>query len=136
MDAKGRVNIPAKFRKALSEENGAPTLYIRRAPENTLWIYPADVWEQQAAKIESLANTPKNLKYKQLLYRSLSDSTLDSQGRISLTSKQLAYVKADKKIALVGMGNYIEVISVGALDEDEDEYDDLFFAAEGELDHE
>ncbi|MGM0462755.1 MAG: division/cell wall cluster transcriptional repressor MraZ [Fibrobacterota bacterium] len=135
VDAKGRVNVPAKFRKAI-EKNGDSVLYIRKAPNNALWIYPEDVWEKEAAKLEQLPKTPKNLKYCAMVYRSMTDSAIDSQGRITISAKQLGHANIDKKVALVGMGNFIEVVHPKKLEEDESDFDDLFFSAVTYDDHE
>ncbi len=131
VDAKGRMNIPAKFRKSLVA-TGSEVLYIRKAPNNSLWIYPADVWEIEATKLDTLPKSAQNLKYRRSVYRTLSDSTIDAQGRITITAAQLSYVKINKKATLVGMGSYIELVHPDALIEDDDDFDELYFEAEAE----
>ncbi|MGM0442641.1 MAG: division/cell wall cluster transcriptional repressor MraZ [Fibrobacterota bacterium] len=128
VDAKGRVNIPAKFRKTI-ESDGSPTLYIRKAPNNALWVYPEDVWEKEARKLEQLPKTPKNLRYYSMVYRSMTDSTVDSQGRITISPKQRRHAQIDKKVALVGMGNFIEIVHPDVIEDDNEDFDDLFFSA-------
>ena len=131
IDSKGRINIPAKFRKALAT-SGSDTLFIRKAPNNSLWVYPQDVWEKEALKLEDMGNSKASLDYRRRVYRSLSDSTIDGQGRISITAKQLAFANIDKKAVLVGMGNYIEIVHPDSLEDDDEDFDDLYFSAVSE----
>ncbi len=135
IDAKGRINIPAKFRKSLAT-SGSETLYIRKMPNKSLGIYPVDVWEKEAEKLASLPTTPQNMKYQRTVYRSLTDSTIDAQGRITITPAQLSYVGVAKKATLVGMGNYIELVSPDALLDEDDDFDDAFYTAEADATNE
>jgi division/cell wall cluster transcriptional repressor MraZ len=82
IDQKGRINVPAKFRKLLS---GAAknTFVVCRAPDGCLWAYPLDAWERFE---DSLMARPVNRdtnKFQRELQNTLTDSTLDQQGRRS-----------------------------------------------------
>ncbi|WP_162146724.1 division/cell wall cluster transcriptional repressor MraZ [Chitinivibrio alkaliphilus] len=135
VDSKGRVNVPAKFRRSIDSCSDT-TLYIRMAPNNALWIYPEDVWQAEAEKLARLPKTPKNLKYYSMVYRSMTDSVIDSQGRITISGKQLSHVGTASKVALVGMGDFIEVIHPDALVQDTEDFDELFYSAAAEFEHE
>lgn len=108
IDAKGRVNIPAKFRKALTPAAG-DTFIIVRAPGKCLRAYPKDVWEVCGAELSARPDTPENITYKRMLFSTLSDSTLDTHGRITLTPAQMQVAGIAKDVTLVGMESYIEL---------------------------
>ena len=129
LDTKGRVNIPDKFRKALSPEAGE-TFIICRAPDGCLRAYPNDLWETYEAELALRPETPETLRHKRLLYNTISDSTLDAQGRISLTSAQMAQANITKDVTLVGQANYIEVWDTQKYDTylaTADDFDSVFF---------
>ena len=58
IDIKGRVNIPAKFRKTLSP-NAGETFIICRAPDGCLRAYPRDLWENYEAELASRPKPPR-----------------------------------------------------------------------------
>lgn len=131
IDSKGRVNIPAKFRKALSKEANE-TFVISFAADNRLRVYPMDEWTKIEEANAKLPKTPKNLKYLRVLSQSLSETTLDSQGRITLTPKHLKYAGIEKKVALVGLSSErcIEIcIPENLIDIEDEDFSDLFYGA-------
>lgn len=132
IDSKGRVNIPAKFRSMLNPD-AHETFTIFRAPGGCLRAYPKDRWDVREAELESRPETEATLKYKRLLYNTLTDSTLDSQGRISLSAKQITIGKITKEITLVGESEYIEIWNTAAYDEylnqNEEDYDSMFYSS-------
>ncbi|KMQ53041.1 Cell division protein MraZ [Chitinispirillum alkaliphilum] len=129
IDAKGRVNIPAKFRKGLNPQ-ACDTFVIVRGPTNCLRAYPQDLWDIYEKEIASRPETRHTLRHKRLLFSLLTDSKLDSQGRITLTNKQLAVAGITKDVTLVGQANYIEIWDSNTYVEylaSEDDFDDMFF---------
>lgn len=108
LDEKGRINIPAKFRKALSPE-AAETFVISRSPGGCLRAYPQDAWNIYEDELARRPQTPETLQHRRLLYNSISDSTLDAQGRITLTPAQIKLADLKKETTLVGQNEYIEI---------------------------
>lgn len=85
IDEKGRINIPSKFRKLLSPE-AEDTFVVSRGLEGCLWAYPKNEWEKfEEETLDSMRMTRESNKVHRMLQNTLSDSTLDKQGRISLT---------------------------------------------------
>ncbi len=133
VDAKGRVNIPAKFRKALSVDN-EETFVITRGMDACVWVYPIVVWQ----KIE---NDLKNLSSLSAINRTFVRNTVryatplidDGQGRIQLTTNLINYAGLNKKTLIIGMVNKIEIWNPERLKEidkknmkiDSTAYDDL-----------
>ncbi len=134
IDSKGRVNMPARFRKSLSDES-EETFVICYAPDKRLRAYPLDEWSRIEERYSKLPPTPKNLKFLRALNQSMSESILDSQGRISLTPQQMAYATIDKKVSLVGFSSEhcIELCApVNLVDEEEEDFTELFYGALGD----
>jgi len=129
VDAKGRVNIPAKFRKALSAD-ADETFVVSRAPSACLRAYPLDSWEAQEDELRSRPQTPETIRHQRLLASTLSDSKLDSQGRVTLTQKQMAVAGIAKNVTLVGNFGYIEIWDTEAYEAyigAGDDFDEVFF---------
>jgi MraZ protein len=136
VDAKGRVNIPSKFRKSLSAED-EERFFVVRGPKNNLRAYPKAAWDKRADKLSALPETPRNLSLKQMIFGNLSDSTLDVQGRIMLTPDLMDYAQITKEVTLVGMSEYIELWETGKYKEhiggSPKDFDEAFYAVEAEL---
>jgi len=110
LDDKGRVNIPAKFRKATSE-NADSTYIIQHGRDKCLYIYPMDVYENKIIEIiDKLSEAdPIHRAYMSLLGSKSIDATLDKQGRITIPPKFLEYAGIQKDVHIVGAYNRIEV---------------------------
>ena len=110
LDDKGRVNIPAKFRKAMSE-NADNTYIIQHGRDKCLYIYPMDVYEKKIIEIiDKLSEAdPLHRAYMSMLGSKSIDAALDKQGRISIPPKFLEYAGIQKDVHIVGAYNPIEV---------------------------
>lgn len=130
IDNKGRVNIPARFRSVLNPA-ARETFIICRAPDGCLRAYPNDLWEIYEEELVARPETPETLRLKRLLYNTLTDSTMDSQGRITLSATQLQTAGITKEVTLVGQANYIEIWDTGRYtkyhQQFEDDFDQMFF---------
>ncbi|MDR2591264.1 MAG: division/cell wall cluster transcriptional repressor MraZ [Chitinispirillales bacterium] len=138
VDAKGRVNIPAKFRKALSPE-AEDTFIVTYGSENCLEAYPKDVWNKRIADLaDHLPRTPENDKWLRFISGTSADSVLDVQGRIILSATQMKYANITKNVTIVGnIKGYIELWDserykeyIGATMKD---FDTSFYAVEDQL---
>jgi len=110
IDDKGRLNIPAKFRKTLSPE-ADETFVIVRGPNGCLQAYPQDAWTRFEEELDRRPTTPDTVRFRRYLYGSLSDAQLDAQGRIMVPQGQLDCAGISHKVVLVGQGNFIEIWS-------------------------
>lgn len=129
IDQKGRINIPAKFRRELSPE-ADETFIIHRAPDKCLRAYPKDRWEQEEKKISLLPETPESFRYTRLLRNTLTKSKLDSQGRIMLSENQVNVIGIKKNVTLVGNNENIEIWNTEYYEEyinREDDFDTVYF---------
>jgi MraZ protein len=129
IDIKGRVNFPAKFRKELNPQANE-TFVICRGPNKCLRAYPKDMWNEYEAKLDSLPETPQTLRHKRLLFNTLSDTTFDAQGRITLTSAQMTIAEITKEVTIVGQAKFVEIWNTENYERylnQEDDFDEVFF---------
>ncbi len=109
IDAKGRVNIPAKFRQVLSKDNNN-TFVITRGQDTCIWVYPLTVWQQIETELKQLsALSAINRTFIRNTVRHASFTTYDKQGRILLTPSLIDYAGLSKDVLIIGMVNKIEL---------------------------
>ena len=109
LDAKNRVNIPAKFRQSLSEDNDN-TFVATRGQDPCIWIYPIKEWkkiEDELRKLSSISGTHRT--FIRQIARSATPSTCDKQGRIIISPSLLSYAGLNKETLILGMINKIEI---------------------------
>ena len=133
LDTKGRVNIPAKFRQSLSEDN-ENTFVITRGMDSCIWIYPLTQWKMIENNLRNLSSLSKiHRTFVRNTARYASPSTYDKQGRIILTPSLIEYAGLDKELLIIGMVNKMEIWNPDRLKEvdlenikiDPAAYDDL-----------
>jgi len=111
LDLKNRVNIPAKFRKALDPINDR-TFVITRGFDPCLSLYPISEWnivEQQLASLSSIRN--RNREFVRSIVRYASYVQYDKQGRIIIPDNLKIYADIEKEVAIIGMISKIELWS-------------------------
>jgi MraZ protein len=109
VDAKGRLVVPARLRRGLAPE-AADTFTIVRGPEGCVNMYPLDEWRRYAELLRSLAvGDEKARAFFRLLSDSATETTIDGQGRVSLTAKLLALAGVTGQAKLVGAFDHIEL---------------------------
>ena len=133
VDAKGRVNIPSKFRKVLSVDN-EDTFVITRGMDPCVWVYPIVIWQNIENDLKNLSSLSAiNRTFVRNTVRYATPLTYDGQGRIQLTTNLINYAELDKKTLIIGMVNKIEIWNPDRLKEidkknmkiDSTAYDDL-----------
>ena len=133
IDAKGRINIPSKFRNSLSKDNKS-SLVVTRGMDKCVWVYPLIVWksiEDELRKLSSLSSI--NRSFIRNTVRHASITKLDKQGRISLNQNLISFSSITKNALIIGMVNkmevwnpqYLENTEKEALEIDSSAYEDL-----------
>lgn len=109
IDAKGRVNIPAKFRQALSPEN-EESFVITRGLDPCIWVYPATAWKLIESELKNLSSLSAiNRSFIRNTVRYATPVTYDKQGRIQITPALVQYAGLKKTTLIIGMVNKIEI---------------------------
>ena len=116
LDAKGRVNIPAKFRNGLSTDN-EQSFVITRGMDPCVWVYPVTIWqsiEDELRKLSSLSRINRSFVRGTVRYASTVQH--DKQGRIAITPNLIEYAELSKDVLIIGMVNKIEIWNPTLLD--------------------
>lgn len=113
MDAKGRVFLPAAFRKVL-QASGEEGLVIRRDPfETCLTLFPESVWFAQVDCLRQRLN-PWDARDQAILRQFLEDAAsvaLDGNGRLLIPKNHLTAAAIGADVRFVGMDDHIEIWS-------------------------
>ena len=107
LDEKGRIFVPAGYRKILSE-SGSKRIVMRRDTDNEcLMFYPEPVWNEKVEQLRSALDEwdPED---QLILMQFMADAEYmepDGQGRILLQKKNLETIGAQQDVLFVGMLN-------------------------------
>lgn len=117
-DAKGRVFLPAIFRRQL-DGMGEEALILRKDVfQKCLVLYPMSVWNAQVDDLQSRLS-PWDRKDQMMLRQFVADAEqveLDSQGRILLSKNKLQYAGITSEVRFLAVVDRIEIWSKDALD--------------------
>jgi MraZ protein len=105
LDAKGRVSIPAKFRKDVGDE-----LVVSRGLDGCIYLYRVDEWERQVEKLMALEQAEGDARaYLRAIGPHAERITVDSHGRIMIppTPRELAGIQTE--VLVLGVFNHIEL---------------------------
>lgn len=110
-DAKGRVFLPAAFRKVL-QASGQEALVMRKDVfQNCLKLYPESVWSEQMDLLRSKLNR-YNRQHQEILRQFVSDAErieLDGNGRFLIGKRYLQLAGIDRDVKFLGMDDTIEI---------------------------
>lgn len=110
-DAKGRVFLPAVFRKVL-QASGEENLVLRKDVfQSCLVLYPESVWNEQMDTLRSRLSR-WNSTHQQIFRQFVSDVellTLDGNGRFLVPRRYLKMANIEQAVKFVGMGDTIEM---------------------------
>lgn len=130
VDEKGRVSLPAKFRKVVSKD-----LVVTLSPEGDgLWVFESagfnrwiiQLFEDRFGGYDSSSKLHMGMRSK-LKARS-EDVVVDSSGRIMLPAEMREKVGIGKDVVIVGNTGYFEVWDAKRYDQMDEEIDlDLLF---------
>jgi len=105
LDPKGRVAIPAKFRRGVS--GGA---IITRGLDHCLFVFTKKDWQALAEKLISLPLAQANSRaFVRLMLSGASDVDVDSQGRILIPDYLRSYAGLKKSAKVIGVYNRMEI---------------------------
>lgn len=124
-DAKGRVSVPAKFRRALPSE-----LVVTLDPDSQyLMVFTSEdfnEWVKSLMKAtlgEFDESNRKHLGLRRALKARAYDVQIDSAGRIMLPADQRVAADIDKDAVIVGNEGYFEVWDAKRYEQNSEEYD-------------
>lgn len=103
IDAKGRVNIPSKFRDDLGQ-----SFVISKGLNNCIAVYPKAEWEKFMENIIS-ENPTQRRKLLHFFASGASECELDAQGRVVIPPAHREYANLTKEITVVGSYKNAEI---------------------------
>ncbi|KAF0141271.1 MAG: division/cell wall cluster transcriptional repressor MraZ [Ignavibacteriales bacterium] len=109
VDAKGRISIPAKFKKVMKPE-AKDTFVMTRSTVQCIDVYPYNYWEEKIKpRIDALDDfNIDEAAFKRFLFELASDQELDKQSRLFLPKSLLEFAGIDKEVLILGQNNKIE----------------------------
>lgn len=109
VDIKGRIFVPAEFRKKLPPEAGE-TFVVVRGFDRCLTAYPQHVWEETATKMLRLPQTERNVRvFIRGMLSQAAEVKLDRQGRASIPRKLLERVGIADRMIVIGALDKLEI---------------------------
>ena len=136
-DAKGRVFLPAAFRKVLQMEGVSQLVMRKDVHEKCLVLYPEHVWNEQMAFLRQKLNR-WNRQQQQTFRQFVSDVemvALDGNGRFLISKRMQKMAEIDQTVRFIGMGDTIEVWAVKDEDEQFMSQEDFSNALESLIDN-
>ena len=107
LDEKGRIFVPASYRKILAESESKRIVMRRDTDNECLVFYPEHIWNEKVEQMRQVLDEwdPED---QLLLMQFMADAEFlepDGQGRILLQKKNLETIGAQNDVLFVGMLN-------------------------------
>ena len=112
-DAKGRIFLPAIFRKQLQAAAEECLIMRKDIYQDCLILYPESAWNTQLNELRSHLNN-WNPRHQMIFRQFVSDVeiiTLDSNGRFLIPKRYLKLAKIEQDVRIIGMNDTIEIWS-------------------------
>lgn len=110
-DSKGRVFLPAAFRKLLQAAGEEGLILRKDIFQPCLVLYPESVWNEQLNLLRARLNR-WNPQHQQLFRQFVSDVeqlTLDANGRLLVPRRYLRMAGIEQDVKIIGMDDTIEL---------------------------
>jgi len=132
VDAKGRIILPAAFKKQMPE--GAEDRFVVRKDifENCLILYSAEDWDSQMDKIRRRMN-PYNREHNRFLdnfFKGTAELSLDNNNRFLVPKRLMDLIGVARDVVLAGQDGRIKIWAAEAYEKIEMSEDDFANLAE------
>lgn len=111
LDAKGRVFLPASFRKVLQGAGGDGMVIRKDVFQECLVLYPERVWNEQMDSLRQRLSRWD--KAQQQVYRQFVSEVepvaLDGNGRFLISRRCMRQAGIEQEVRFIGMGDTIEI---------------------------
>ena len=110
-DAKGRVFLPAIFRKQLQAVAEECLIMRKDTYQSCLVLYPESAWNEQMNQLRSRLNRwdPKHQMIFRQFVADVEIITLDSNGRFLIPKRYLKLASIEQEVRFIGMDSTIEI---------------------------
>jgi len=113
LDAKGRLNIPTRFREVLSEVYSNALIVTNW--QKSLKAYPVDEWQSLEEKLLTRGRSQPGMSaFVRYVISGVVECPLDKQGRVLLPAPLRNEFGITKEVVLNGMLDHFEIWDKGA----------------------
>ncbi|YAL84667.1 division/cell wall cluster transcriptional repressor MraZ [Dermacoccaceae bacterium W4C1] len=110
LDDKGRLFLPAKFRREL-----ATGLVVTRGQERCLYVFAMAEFERITAAMNSTPVTSRKVRdFQRVFLSAASDEIPDKQGRLTIPAVLREYAGLERECTVIGAGSRVEVWDTAA----------------------
>lgn len=113
VDAKGRIFVPAIFRKQLQSSSEEYLVLRKDVFQDCLLLYPGTVWEKEIEFLRSRLNK-WNKEQQQIFRQFVLDAErieMDASGRILIPKRYMQMAEIDVEVRFLGVDSVIEIWS-------------------------
>ncbi len=111
VDEKGRLKLPAEFKRRIDESYG-PQFYITSKDGRRAEIYPLREWELIEEKLAGIPNlNPAKKKFLDVTNYYGQMAELDGQGRLTLPQLLRESAKVTADVVVLGSQTFLEVVN-------------------------
>lgn len=115
LDDKGRLAIPARYRKSLTLDCEGQMVCTIDINQPCLLLYPLPEWQIIEQKLTTLSSMiPAERRLQRLLLGHAEDCVMDKNGRLLIAPALRQHADLSKKLMLVGQLNKFEIWSESA----------------------
>ena len=124
LDQKGRLNIPAKYRRS---PGMAENYTIIRGLNNCLYVFPEDEWVKVEEELKTRTKTdPNALYYLRITLANAADVQVDRQGRITIPANLIKTAKFNKEVLVNGRLDRMELWNPDEFEKFKDEFSESY----------
>lgn len=110
LDEKGRLTMPAAFKRVLEAKSGGMMTLTRDPQFNCIRCYPNPEWERVAEEINSLPSFSKTARaLRAIIVQGASPVDMDKQGRALVPQEMRNLLGLEGKVTLCGSGEHFEM---------------------------
>src|ERR1017187_7300285 len=116
VDEKGRLKVPAEFKRVIDEKYSSARFYITSLDGNIAQLYPFEEWERIEQKLAALSTfnpTKKRFLSRVNYYGQVVE--MDGQGRLLIPQILRESAQIRGEVAVLGNLTYLEVRNLEAL---------------------
>jgi len=111
IDRKGRLVLPATFRKAL-HTNKIETLFLTRGLDGCLFLFSEPEWRSAESRFKQVLFTkPEGRKFNRLFFSGATEIGLDRLGRFLIPRHLKEFAQIKQEVVVVGISNRMEIWS-------------------------
>lgn len=109
LDDKQRLAVPKRLKEQFGEGE-LTSLFVAPGTEKSLFLYSPQAFNTLAAKLsEKAPNRIEIRNYLRLFYAQAEEVPLDSQGRIRVPERLVAFAELKKDLVLLGVHDHAEI---------------------------